>query len=406
MAIRNPESNEPRFEMFVQYTPALRSKWSPAHASGWDVFIDSWVLTLQREPANTNQRVPEDQWRELQSLGIKSLIFYPSVPDDALLEGLLEGGYTVYLASHAVPLHFRARYGLEEGDDRTLDFLRDWNRRYPGRLWWGACGETAVEHPTNLRAIGYPPPGSGRFLSKSDAYMKVMVHFRNEGVKCVGYQLFFYGQKRWSDPPNPTALRNMMNEAWFAGGFPRIEGFKLFGFAEVEARARRTGTDIRDYQMVLGDGHNSHMVHYMPEWGASRLQAEFNAGCPPAQPVVPFLRGAARGAGIPYGIHWSSWGGQDFGSQTFDEKGRVPHGVFALPSAQAVGLCVAFRLLLHHGHGELFDAGLVFRWAWEAEDDCLVEESQGPRRAGAPHGPARPAGRQARGAVRAIRVDG
>ena len=107
---------------------------------------------------------------------------------------------------------------------------------------------------------------------------------------------------------------------------PAGGGLKPWGFAEVMDHARRTGADVRDYGLVIGDGLQNHTMHYFASFGASKLQTELNCGCPTVQPSTAFLRGAARDAGLPSCIHWSAWGGDDYTAQSYDQDGKLSVG--------------------------------------------------------------------------------
>jgi len=297
--------------LFVRYQPT-----APPGDPAWQS-----VRNLQREPAGYTPRLPEDQWADLESLGANGLMFYPTVPQDSLLEELIGEGYTIYLGSHYVPLHFRALYGIEEGDNKLLDWLRKWNTDYPGRVWWGCSSESGIDQPDVRWAIGFPEPGTP--TCKADAYEKTKAYYLEQCIANTPCKHYFYSQKRLQAPGE---LRQMMFDSWKAVGCPPLEGLKPWGFGEVMEHAKATGANVKEYNLVMGDGLLSHTLEYMHSFGASRVQSEFNAGCPPVQPTTAFLRGAARAAGIPSFIHWSAWGGNDGAGQTYDEDGKLKTG--------------------------------------------------------------------------------
>ena len=308
---REIEGTDDHLTLFVRYQPT-----APPGDPAWES-----VLGLQREPAGYIPRLPKDQWAELKSLGANGLMFYPTVPDDSLIEELIGAGYTIYLGSHWVPLHFRARYGIEEGDNRLLDYLRKWNADYPRRVWWGCSSESGIDQPDVRWAIGFPEPGTP--TCKADAYEKTRTYYLEQSIANTPYKHYFYSQKRLQ---KPSELRQILFDSWKAAGSPHLPGLKPWGFGEVMLHAKATGANVEEYNLVMGDGIHSHTLHYMHSLGASRVQSEFNCGCPPAQPATAFLRGAARAAGIPCFIHWSAWGGNDGDAQSYDENGRLKTG--------------------------------------------------------------------------------
>jgi hypothetical protein len=155
--------------LFVRYQPTA-PPGDPARQS---------VRNLQREPAGYIPRLPKDRWADIKSLGANGLLFYPTVPKDSLLEELIRDGYTIYLGSHWVPLHFRAPYGIEEGDNKLLDWLRRWNAAYPGRVWWGCSSESGIDQPDVRWAIGFPEPGTP--TCKADTYEKTKAYYLDAG---------------------------------------------------------------------------------------------------------------------------------------------------------------------------------------------------------------------------------
>lgn len=296
------------FRVIVRYSAAYPSPEDYA----------AHILTLQNEPANYTPRVPEEQFRELVSLGGNAWMFYPTVPEDGLAEELLADGYDVYLGSHWVPLHFRAKHGVQEGDARLFDYLLAWHRKHPGKLWWGCASESGMNDRNVQWLVGLP--GERGSISKADAFRLVRGYYLEQALANTGCRHFFYSQKRLGD------LRDRLFDSWRSAGCPRVEGMEPMGFGHIAEHAHRAGAPITDYNLVAGDGLHTHTYHYMPSFGASRVQGEYNAGCPACQPSVAFLRGAARMAGVPSMVHWSAWGGCEGAAQSFDSQGNISTG--------------------------------------------------------------------------------
>lgn len=307
---KKTEEDRP-LKLYVRYSPT-----DPEMKQPWTSMLD-----LQCEPAGYISRLPEDQWKELAGLGANGLMFYPTIPGDALLDELIKAGYYIYYGSHWVPLHFRALHGIDEGDEKLLDYLRECNRKYPGVVSWGCSSESGIDQPDVRWLIGLPAPGEK--ISKLDAFERTRNYYLEQAIANTGCKHYFYSQKRLQ---HPRPLREILFNEWRDAKCPQLEGLKPWGFGNVMEHARQTGAAVNEYNLVIGDGIDSHMLHNFSAFGASRIQSEFNCGCPPGQPTMAFLRGAARAAGIPYFIHWSAWGGHDGGPQRYGKDGKIAIG--------------------------------------------------------------------------------
>jgi len=217
-------------------------------------------IDLQSEAAGYVPRLPDDQWQELSGLGANGLMFYPTIPDDALLEELIQSGYYIYYGSHWVPMHFRDLYGIEEGDGKLLDHLRAWNKKYPGSVSWGCSSESGIDGLDWRWLMGFPDPGNT--ISKIEAYEITKRHYLDQSIANTGFRVWFYAQKRLQ---NPRPLRETLYAEWRGAGCPPVEGLKPWGFAEVMDHACRTGADVRDYSLVIGDGLQNHALNYFAD---------------------------------------------------------------------------------------------------------------------------------------------